>query len=104
MYVGRDFDFANAAESEVFALDFSNDIADDDAIAGSSWTCTVQSGTDASAASRLVGTPFTYSSTISAQRVAGLLPGVTYILTCTVTTLLGNTVVLWSRVRGEVVY
>ena len=103
MYVGRDFDVANSGESEVFAFNFVNDMLPTDSVVAATWALTVSEGTDANPSSRLDGAPFFLSRTISTQRISGLLAGVTYIVTCTVSTAQSNTITLWSRIPCEVI-
>jgi hypothetical protein len=101
MYVGRDFDPSDTGESERYTLDFVNDLQAGDAIAAATWTCEVaakSTGEDGEAASRIDG-PAVFSGTKTTQRVTGMMPGVTYCLTATVTTTLQDTVSLWSHVE-----
>jgi hypothetical protein len=101
MYVGRDFDPTDAGESERYSFDFVNDLQVGDAIAAAVWTCEVAAksvGADAGAASRIDGPPV-FTGTKTTQRVSGMVPGVIYCLTATVTTNLLDTVSLWSHVE-----
>ncbi len=99
-------DFApppNPAESELYSFDFVNDLTPGDSIVASPapvWACAVVAGTDPDPASRLVGDPTTFGTTTT-QRGAGFLPGVRYVLSATVKTAMGNTLVLWAYLYCE---
>lgn len=97
MYVGRDFDPSDPGESEVYSLDFSRDLDANEALTAATWTCSVASGSDPSASSRISGSASVSGKTTS-QRVTGLQPGVRYRLQAVATTTFGNTVSLWSHV------
>ena len=104
MYVGRDFDVMNATESEVLSIDFVNDLQTGETLVGlPTVTLTVFSGTDATPSARLSGDPGAVG-TVAMQRVAQPLAGVTYIITFSVVTSLGNTKVLYSRIPVLAVY
>lgn len=100
MYVGRDFDVADSGESEVYTLDFVNDLAASDSLATVTWSLSVNQGTDPSPNSHLSGSAV-IAGTQTLQRISGLLPGVNYKVEAVVTTTLGNTVSLWSHVRCQ---
>jgi hypothetical protein len=101
MYVGRDFDPSDTGESERYTFDFINDVQSGDFIEGAVWACEVaakSAAPDVDAASRIDG-PAVFTGTRTTQRVTGMVPGVTYCLTATVTTALLDTVSLWSHVE-----
>lgn len=100
MYVGSDFQPSDTGESESYTFDFSNDFATSETISSATWSISVVSGTDASASSRLVGSP-SNTSTKSSQRVTGLQDGVTYLLRAVVITSAGNTISLYSHVAAS---
>jgi len=102
MYVGRDFDVSDQSESEVYSLNFVNDLQSGETILSVVFALTVSEGTDADVATRLDGDPGLIN-TIAMQRITGLLPGVVYALQATVTTSLGNNISLWSRIPCEVI-
>lgn len=81
-------------------MDFVNDLPTGDSVSTVAFTMTVASGTDASPSSRIDGLPGV-SGTQVGTRVSGLLPNVTYILKATVTTTLGNTLILYSHIPCE---
>lgn len=87
----------------MYAFNFVNDLASGDTLASAVWTCTVSQGTDPNPSARLVGAPALSGTTTTTQRVAGGVAGVSYILTATATTTLGNVLVLWSFSRVEVI-
>jgi hypothetical protein len=97
MWVGRDFDPSDPGENEVFSFDFTRDLADNEALAAATWTCSVASGTDPSASAHINGAA-TVSGKTTSQRVTGLLAGVRYRLQAVATTTFGNTVSLYSHV------
>lgn len=104
-YVGRDFDPANPTESEVYSLDFVNELDPGEVINSvSSVTMTVFQGTDANPTSHLAGGP-AINGTIVSQRVGGpsapggnLIAGVTYTIAYTVSTSFTNLITLYSRI------
>lgn len=98
MYVGRDWSVMNTGESEVFGLDFVNDLPTGDSLTSVVFTIAVVSGTDATPSSRLDGSPG-ISGTTAIQRISDLLPNVNYVLVAIAETALGNTLILYSRVR-----
>ena len=100
MYVGRDFDPAAPTESEVFTLDFVNDLTDGDSIVSAAVTLTVNEGVDATPSSRLNGT-YGVTGTKVMQRLTGLLSGVLYCLSITITTANGNDIELNSHVQSQ---
>jgi hypothetical protein len=95
------------AESEVFGLDFVNDLDEGETLTGATWNLTVIQGTDATPNTHLSGSPTlvipdgTTRQTATQQRITGLLPNVTYTAQAVVTTSSGNTKSLWSHIRGE---
>ncbi len=98
MYVGRDFDPANATENEVYSLDFVNELGTGETLLSvSAVSFTVFQGTDANPDSHLSGNPSVTGSVVS-QRLTTLTSGVTYTLAFTVLTSLSNTITLFSRV------
>lgn len=98
MYVSRDFSDAEASESEPYGFDFTKDVPVADTITGAEFTLVVVTGTDADAATRLIGSPVISEKKVS-QRVEGLQAGVRYKLKCVATTSTGNKVSLFSYVK-----
>jgi hypothetical protein len=107
VYAGRDFSPAEQAESLIYGLDFVNDVVEDEILTGAVWELVVRHGIDPAPNSHLVGTPQlvvpngTGAQTATTQRIAGLLPDVTYTVRAVVTTSMGNTFSLWSHISGE---
>lgn len=99
MYAGSDFQNSTVGESEVYSFDFENDIASGETLSVATFTLSVHEGTDASPSSRLSGSS-SISGTIASQRLTGLQSNVTYNLSCSVTTSLNNTLILWARVTS----
>lgn len=104
MYVGRDFDPANPTESQVYSMDFTNDLQSGEAINTAAIALTVFQGTDSNPSLHLAGNP-SISGAVVSQRVGGsgapggnLVAGVTYTIAYTITTTLTNTLTLYSRI------
>lgn len=74
-------------------FDFTSKLASGETISTQVVTSTTWSGTDASPSSMISGAA-SASGAIVTQLVIGGLPGVTYYLTCTITTSAGQTIVL----------
>lgn len=106
MYLGRDFSPQEKHESEVFGIDFVNDLEHEEQLLSSLWTIKVVQGFDPMPNFHLEGpcievVPFGSNlKTATVQRVGGLWPDVTYKVEATVITNQGNTRSLWSNVRG----
>lgn len=106
MYMGRDFSPQQRQESEVFGIDFVNDLEHEEQLLDSIWTIEVVQGYDPAPQYHLEGpcdevVPFGSNlKTATIQRIGGLWPDVTYKLEATVTTNQGNSRSLWSKVRG----
>jgi len=106
MYMGRDFSPQEQQESEVFGMDFVNDLEHEEQLLASKWTIEVVQGNDPTAQVHLEGpctevVPFGSNlKTATIQRIGGLWPDVTYKVEATVITNQGNTRSLWSHVRG----
>jgi hypothetical protein len=105
MYVGRDFDPTDPTESEIYSMDFANQLQTGEAINSvSAVDLAVFQGTDASPSSHLSGSP-NISGAIVSQRVGGpgaaggnLVAGVTYTISYTVATSFTNILTLYSRI------
>lgn len=106
MYLGRDFSPQEVHESEVFGMDFVNDLDHNEQLISSRWTIAVKEGFDPDPKHHLEGTSAVVipigsnMKTCSVQRIGGLWPDVTYRVEATVITTQGNTRSLWSHVRG----
>lgn len=101
MYVGRDFDPTDNGESERFTFDFVNDLQTGDVIETATWACeqaAKSAADDPNAASRISGAAV-LDGTKTTQRVTGMLPGVVYVLTAKVVSLMGDTISLWSHIE-----
>lgn len=94
-----DFTQKRAEETEVFTVDFINVLASGETITAASWANTVIKGIDPSPSAMVHG-----SSTINGSMVCQLLtagvPGCTYRPLCTVTTSMGQTLVLPDYGQG----
>lgn len=107
MYVGRDFSPAEQDESLVYGLDFAGDLGPSEHITSATWTLIVRMGADPTPEDHLIGGPTLSTPTgttvqsATTQRIAGLLPDVTYTARAVVGTNQGNTLSLWSHIQGE---
>jgi hypothetical protein len=106
MYLGRDFSPQENGESEVYGLDFVNDLDDEEQLITSAWTIRVVQGSDPSPTVHLEGpsavvVPLGSNlKTATIQRIGGLWPDVTYAVQAVVITDAGNTRNLWTHIRG----
>lgn len=99
----RNFSDAFPGESEVYSLDFIDELGEGETIDGSTWSLAVVSGTDADVATRLDGAPGLADNeagdqTVATQRLTNLQPGVRYRVQAFATTTNNNTVDLHSFV------
>jgi len=105
MYAGRDFSPQESTESEVLGLDFVNDLQQSETLMSSVWQMWAVVGLDVKSDHRQgpcteVVPKGSALKTMTVQRVGGLTPGVTYKVRAEVVTTLGNTISLWSHIRG----
>src|SRR5215510_3170845 len=106
MYLGRDFSPQEFNESEVFGMDFVNDLDDGEQLITSSWTISVTQGKDANPSVHLEGPsgvaiPLGSNlKTATIQRIGGLWANVTYKVEATVVTDRANTRSMWTHIRG----
>lgn len=89
---------ADGVESKIYGFDFKRGLSDDEDITSADFEIFVIDGTDVSASGHLIG-PAIVAGTQVRQRVAGLVPGVAYVLQATVSTNQGSTKSLWGRVE-----
>lgn len=113
MDAANDFSPADTVESEVFGLNFVNDLQSGEillSVVGGTFLLTVSEnspGVDAAVGTRLVGSatiavPPDETTNIGAiQRIATLQPNVLYVLQGVVLTSLGNTKSLYSHIFCE---
>lgn len=93
-------------ESEVFGLDFINDLQPNEYLSKVTWSLVPISGFDENPDDHLIASPRIVIpdggtlNTATIQRISGLLPGVTYRVKAVADTSLGNTKSLWSHIRG----
>lgn len=97
MYCGQDWDPLDASETDVFSLDFRNDVNPGEVVVTASWSIGVSYGNDPSPSSRLVGNPGV-SGTITSMTVSTAQPGVIYWLAALATTTRGRQIELWGHV------
>ena len=98
MYAGRDFDVFSTGEKQTIGFDFVNDLPDGDSLSAASFTLTLSQGVDPNPANHLDGLPNIVGAD-AIQTLSGLLPNCNYTLTCTASTTLGSTLVLFAHVR-----
>lgn len=101
-YVGKDFPIMDPAETADLFFDFTRhpDWLRWDYIISATVAIAVVSGTDASASTRLSGSPTWFQGRVC-QTVTTLQNGVKYKLTATAVTQLGNTLGLYANVTGK---
>lgn len=103
MHTGRDYDPSDPGENEVYAIDFVNDLPTGSTIAGATVALTVQTGSDPSPSSHLIGGYFVVGTVVS-QQISGLLAGNVYTLQIVITTSGGGSISLWAHIPCEAVY
>lgn len=87
-------------DQDDLTLDFVNDAAKCDDVASATWTIAVVTGTDASYATRAVGST-TWCGQRVTQRMGGLLNGVKYKVTAVATFKSGAVLGIYSNVTGK---
>lgn len=102
-YADRTFDPADPGESQNFGFDMTNALQGNDLVSAATCTLTVQTGSDSTPSSHLIGS-IGIVGNIVRQRIANLLPGVTYILTFTVTLKSSNEITVWSHIPCLEIY
>ena len=80
-----------SGETRIETFDFTSALSASETISTASVAATVYSGTDTSPSSVVSGTATISGQTVT-QKVTGGVLGVVYLLTCTITTSLGQTV------------
>lgn len=99
-------------ESETFGFSFANDLTAGEvitSIVGGVWNISVTAGTDTNATACLIGSAAiaipdgSTANIATTQRIAGLLPDVTYAVQAVVLTSLGNTKSLFAHIQGDLV-
>jgi hypothetical protein len=78
-----------------YLFNFTPFLSPGESISTATWALSVISGTDASPASHLVGTPAISGNAVT-QVIGNLIGGVTYLALSTIVTSLGNQYSLWS--------
>ncbi len=97
MYCGQDWDPLDIAETDVFSLDFINDLKPKEGITAATFSIGVSYGNDPLPTARLVSVPG-ISGTIVSQTVAQPpAPGIIYWLSALVTTTKGRQLELWGH-------
>lgn len=100
MYAGQNFPPADPGESEVYSLDFKNDLQVGEEITGVTIELSVADGSDVDVASRLSGSP-SIAGTIVSHRVANLQPEVLYRFRAIADTDMGNKLSLYAHIPCE---
>ena len=88
------FDPSDPGEQEFYGFNFARDLLAGETIVSASWSCATVTGDDPAAGERLQAAP-TFVDTRTLQFVVG---GVTYRLTATITTSLGQVSSRWAYV------
>lgn len=100
-YVGRDFSPISPNEWEDKSFDFGNEVSDPcDVITSATWSISVDSGSDASVATRLSGSP-NNCDLVTTQRIAQPVDGVRYKVTALATMQSGQKLELYSYFFGK---
>jgi hypothetical protein len=90
MYAGSDFDPIDVNERPVLTFNFgAYPLATGETLTAVVWSCTVADGTDATPASRLIGSA-SINGLLTLQQVGTMLAGVKYRLAAQATTSLGQ--------------
>lgn len=98
MYCGQDWDPIDPNETDVFSLDFRNDLNPNEGInTVINWSIGVTYGTDPTPSARLVGNAG-ISGTITSMVMTTPQPGVTYWLAALIQTTAGRRIELFSHV------
>lgn len=87
------FSSKRAAEVQIFSVDFSPVLATGETLLAAVWAVSVLSGTDATPQSMVTGAASIAGSVVS-QKLQGGVAGVNYAPVCTVTTSLGQTLMV----------
>lgn len=117
MYVGKDYDPIEAGETDVFSLEFTDDLKSGRTIGAPVWSCIVirtdvGATPDNSPSARIDGVATISTSikpisgalrTFANQKVNGMIAGNLYALQATVTTSDGCTLQRYSRVYCQAV-
>lgn len=103
--IKRVFTDAETIENEVYSFDFIRDVNATEFLLSATFTLSlIDGGLDPSPASHLIGGAAISANTsdgrntVAAQRIAGLVAGCRYRVSCQPTTNLGNTPNLYSHV------
>ena len=103
MYAGIDYSVSDVGESEIYGLDFVNDLSTGDSITSVQFTMSVSDNspsTDPNPAGHLDGLPGIVG-TVAIIRIDGLLPNVKYILQALCGTAKGNRLSLFSHIPTD---
>ena len=106
MQANGQFTLMNPPEAEVLAFDFTTQLAAGDSVdTALPWTCTAHSGgQDPNAQALLTGSAQKTGNIISQMfNSAAAVPGVTYAIASTVTTVDGNKLLLWATLTVKAV-
>ena len=97
MYCGQDWDPIDANETDIFSMDFRNDVNPGEGIVSASWSIGVSYGNDPVPSMRLVGNPGVLG-TITSQTLTTAQSGVIYWLAALIVTTTGRRLELWGHV------
>lgn len=89
-----------AAETEIFTIDYANDLAPGETIIAAVWTSSVVDGIDPNPSATIQGIASISGTKVSNKITAGL-PGVRYAPICTAQTSLGQVLVLPEYGDGQ---
>jgi hypothetical protein len=97
MYAGQDWDPLDVVETDVFSLNFINDLNSGEGIVTAAFSIGVTFGNDPTPYSRLVGPPGVLGTVVSQTVSQPPAPGIIYWLSALVTTTTGRQLELWSH-------
>lgn len=96
-----DYTEKRVTEREIISVDFTDDLAIGETILSAVWTCSVKIGTDPAANAMISGTATIVGPIVSTLLIDGLA-GVHYYPICTITTSLGQRLVLPDPGQGAI--
>ena len=97
MYCGHDWDPLDVAETDVFSLDFVNDLKPAEVITAAAFSIGVSFGNDPTPTARLVSVAGITGTVVSQTVAHPPAPGITYWLAALVTTTTGRQLELWAH-------
>lgn len=85
-----------SGDEEIFTASFVGDLASSETIVSAVWGCDVVTGTDPASASMISGATTITGEKVS-QMISGGVPRVSYLITCTATTSIGQVITKYCQ-------